>query len=67
MPEFTQNISVINVTLGQTFSLTLIGEDPDDDELTFDVPSLPPGAYFNVSGNQLNFFWTVDSAEPVCI
>ena len=55
------------MTLGQTFSLTLTAEDPNDDELTFDVPNLPPGASFTSSGNQLNFVWLVDSAEPVCI
>ena len=64
---FNQNLTVINVTLGETFNLVLDAEDPDDDEITFDVPTLPPGASFSSSGNQLNFSWAVNSAEPVCI
>jgi hypothetical protein len=58
---------VINVTLGQTFNLVLEAEDPDDDEITFDVPALPPGASFSSSGNQLNFSWDVNSAQMVCM
>ena len=58
---------MINVTLGQTFNLVLEAEDPDDDEITFDVPALPPGASFSSSGNQLNFGWDVNSAEMVCM
>ena len=64
---FTQNFSLINVTLGQTFTLTLEAEDPDGDELTFDVPVLPTGASFASSGNQLIFVWPVNSAESVCM
>jgi hypothetical protein len=64
---FTQNVTVINVTLGERFNLVLDAEDPDDDEITFDVPALPPGASFSSSGNQLIFSWDVNSAETVCI
>ena len=64
---FIQNLTVINVTLGETFNFVLDAEDPDDDEITFDVPALPPGASFSSSGNQLIFSWDVNSAETVCI
>ena len=68
LPMFTQNISVINVTLGETFILELEADDPDDDDLTFEAPILPPGANFTVtSGNRLIFYWPVQSAESVCI
>jgi hypothetical protein len=63
---FNQNLTVINVTLGETFNLVLEAEDPDDDEITFDVPTLPSGASFSSSGNQLIFSWLVNSAEMVC-
>ena len=58
---------MINVTLGETFRLTLEAEDPDGDVITFDVPTMPPGASFTTSGNQLIFVWNVDSPEPVCV
>ncbi|CAB4032533.1 Hypothetical predicted protein, partial [Paramuricea clavata] len=64
LPMFNQNLTVINVTLGVTFNLVLEAEDPDDDEIKFDVPAHPPGASFSSSGNQLVFSWTVNSAEP---
>ena len=65
MPVFTQNITVINVTLGETFVLTLEATDADEDALTFDVPVIPPGASFNFTGNRMFFRWNVESAEEV--
>ena len=62
-PVFTQNITVLNVTLGQRFVLSLEATDADDDELTFDVPNIPPDASFNSTGNFLYFIWYVNSTE----
>ena len=67
LPVFTQNISVINVTLGETYRLVLEAEDADDDELTFTAPFLPPGASITSNGNRLTLTWLVDSAESVCL
>ena len=66
LPVFTQNISTINVTLGETFTWVVEAEDADDDELIFDVPNSPPGSSYTTSGNQLTFTWLVNSVEPVC-
>lgn len=65
IPAFTQNLTVINVTLEETLVLVLQAEDADGDELTFDVPNIPPGATFNYTGNMLYFVWPVDSADEV--
>ena len=45
--------------------LVLEASDPDGEELTFDVPSIPPGASFNSSESTLYFFWPVTSADEV--
>ena len=45
--------------------LVLEASDPDGEELTFDVPSIPPGASFNSSESTLYFFWNVTSADEV--
>ena len=57
---------MINVTLGETFVLRLDATDADGDELTFDVPNIPPGATFNSSGNTMYFIWPVNSSDEVC-
>ena len=49
----------------ETFVLTLEATDADDEELTFDVPNIPPGASFNATGNRLFFMWRVTSTEEV--
>ena len=67
VPVFNQNITVINVTLGETFVLELEATDADDDALTFDVPVIPPGATFNSTGNRLFFIWNVESPEEVVL
>jgi hypothetical protein len=67
IPVFTQNVTVIRVTLNETFELVLEATDADGDELTFDVPNIPPGAVFNFSGNILSFRWHVNSGDEVLI
>ena len=64
-PVFLQNVTSITVTLGETFTLTLDATDADDEELTFDVPNIPPGASFNSSDNTLYFSWPVNSTDEV--
>ena len=64
-PVFLQNVTSIIVTLGETFTLTLDAADADDEELTFDVPNIPPGASFNSSDNTLYFSWPVNSTDEV--
>jgi hypothetical protein len=65
IPVFLQNISVIRIVLGETFTLALEAADADGDEMRFDIPSIPPGASFNSSGNVLFFTWNVESADEV--
>ena len=53
------------MTLSKTFELVLEATDEDGDDLTFDVPDIPPGASFNYSRNRLYFRWHVNSPEKV--
>ena len=65
MPYFTINETVLNVTLGETFSLSLTASDEDQDSLTFDIVGLPEGANFSSDGNNLYFVWLVNSTKQV--
>ena len=64
-PEFVNVSSKVNVTVGETLTLTLTASDENDDAITFEVVNIPDGASQSSSGSVLTFTWPVTSITNV--
>ena len=65
MPYFTDNITLLNVTLGENFTWVFNALDEDGDVLNFEVEGMPSTASFNIYGSTLQFTWFVNSTDEV--
>ena len=68
IPIFSENITQLNVTYGETFNLTLSATDEDKDVLTLEVEGLPDGAsHYLIGDNMFLFTWNVQSRNQVIL